>query len=131
MRIMHIGLACSNEQDADRFYRDLLGLDKQERKMIPVSITKPLFGLHLPLPVVNYTGAGLHVEVFLLNRPGEFTDSLSHVCLEVEDAGALLHRAESMGITVTRAPKGNEGWVLFIEDSDGHRFEVKERVTRS
>ncbi len=127
MRIMHIGLACRNERDADRFFRDVLGLVKQEPKTIPVSITNPLFGLSSPLPAVNYIGAGLHFEVFLTNAPGDPAGRLSHVCLEVGNLGAMLDRATSLGLTVTRVPKG-DGWVVFLDDSDGHRFEIKEGV---
>jgi catechol 2,3-dioxygenase-like lactoylglutathione lyase family enzyme len=125
MRLMHIGLACRNERDADRFFGDLLGLAKLERKTIPVSITRPLFGRDASLMAVNYIGTGLHVEVFLTDGPGEEAGRLSHVCLEVENIDALLDRAASLGLTVTRVPKG-DGWVVFLDDSDGHRFEIKE-----
>jgi catechol 2,3-dioxygenase-like lactoylglutathione lyase family enzyme len=137
MHVRHIGLACRDERNADRFYGGLLGLTKQERKTIPVSIAKPLFGLDQPLPVVNYSGAGLHVEVFLTagapepagsngsaGSSGALADRLSHVCLEVEDAEALLARAKTLGFAVTRVPKG-DGWVVFLEDADGHCFEIK------
>jgi len=127
MRVMHIGLACKNEHDADRFFGGLLGLAKQQRKTIPVSITKPLFGLSSPLPAVNYIGNGLHVEVFLTSAADAPADRLSHICLEVENIGALLDRAAELGLAVTRLPK-DDGWVVFIDDSDGHRFEIKEGV---
>jgi catechol 2,3-dioxygenase-like lactoylglutathione lyase family enzyme len=35
MRIQHIGLVCRREADADRFFQELLGLEKSERKTIP------------------------------------------------------------------------------------------------
>ena len=128
MRAIHIGLVCSNEQNADLFYEDLLGLEKQELKTIPVSIVKPLFGFDFPLSVVNYIGTGLHIEVFLTDRPGNSPDNMSHICLEVENADTLLDRAASLGFTVTRVSKGNDAWVLFLDDSDGNRYEVKKTV---
>ena len=127
MRVMHIGLACSNEGKADRFFVDLLGLVKQEGKTIPVSITKPIFGLDSSLTAINYIGPGMHLEVFLTGGAGYQPDRVSHVCLEVENIDALLDRAAALRFTVTRIPKG-DGWIVFIDDSDGHRFEIKQGV---
>ena len=126
-RTLHIGLVCSSEQNADRFYGDLLGLTRQERKTIPVSIVKPLFDLEEPLPTLNYIGAGLHVELFLIDgHPGN-NDRLTHTCLEVKDLNQLLEKAASLECTVTRIPRG-DGWIVFFDDFDGNRFEIKERV---
>jgi catechol 2,3-dioxygenase-like lactoylglutathione lyase family enzyme len=125
MRAVHIGLACRNEREADRFFRDFLGLVKQEPKSIPASITRPLFGLDSPLPIVNYIGDGLRIEAFFTSGPVDPAGRLSHVCLEVESVDALIDRAVSFGLTVTRVPKG-DGRVVFIDDSDGHRFEIKQ-----
>ena len=128
MRLMHIAVACRSEKSADLFYGALLGLTRQEPKTIPVSIAGPLFGCDTPLPAVNYIGPALHVEVFLVEEPGVLPDRISHVCLGVVNTGTLLERAAALGFPVTRVPKGDT-WVLFLDDSDGHRFEIKETVS--
>jgi catechol 2,3-dioxygenase-like lactoylglutathione lyase family enzyme len=45
MRIHHIGLCCRREEDADRFYRELLGLEKADGATVAASLTRPLFGI--------------------------------------------------------------------------------------
>jgi catechol 2,3-dioxygenase-like lactoylglutathione lyase family enzyme len=124
MRIRHIGLVCRREADADRFFGEFLGLEKSERKTLPVSLARPLFGLDGGIDVCNYTGDGMSFEVFFQDDPKDAAGRIIHACLEVGNADALLDRARAMNITVLRVPKG-EGWVTFIEDADGHRFEIK------
>ncbi|MBN1760605.1 MAG: hypothetical protein JW863_19915 [Chitinispirillaceae bacterium] len=128
MRALHIGFACSSERNADRFFRDLLGLTKQDLKTIPVSIVKPLFGLDTSLPAINYTGADLHAEVFISDISTVSSDRISHTCLEVGNAEELIERAAASGFSVTRIPKGN-GQILFLDDLDGNRFEIKQVAT--
>ena len=128
MRTLHFGIACSSEQNADLFYGDLLGLTRQEPKTIPAAVVQPLFGLDMPLPALNYLGTALHVEVFLTGSTRMPDNRITHVCLEVENAATLLERAESSGLTVRRIPKGN-GWIFFLDDPDGNRYEIKQTVT--
>ena len=127
MRIMHIGVVCRSERNADLFYGKILGLARQELKTIPVSIVKPLFGCDSPLPAINYVGTELRVEVFLANHPAEPACRLSHTCIDVENVKALTEKAALHGLTVQRIPNG-DGWVVFLDDNDGNRFEIKEAV---
>jgi catechol 2,3-dioxygenase-like lactoylglutathione lyase family enzyme len=125
MRARHIGLVCRREEQADRFFVDFLGLEKSDKRTIPASLSRPLFGIDTALEVANYFGGGIHFEVFLRDDPQETPSRFGHVCLEIDGLDAFLERARNMNVTVLRVPKG-EGWVTFIEDYDGHRFEVKQ-----
>jgi catechol 2,3-dioxygenase-like lactoylglutathione lyase family enzyme len=124
MRVKHLGVVCNNEDDADRFYGGLLKLAKSERKEIPAALTGPLFGIDTGLTAFNYTGNGFQVEVFIHDAPAGPAGRIAHACLEVGDPDKLLERARAAGFTVTRLPKGT-GWVNFLDDADGNRFEIK------
>ena len=121
MELKHIGLACRTEKDADRFYGELLGLEKSERKAIPGTITLPLFGVHGGLDAFYYSGGGLQVEVFIT---GETPGRIAHACLAVDDLEALTTRARESGFTILEIPKAN-GRIIFLEDADANRFEIK------
>jgi catechol 2,3-dioxygenase-like lactoylglutathione lyase family enzyme len=124
MKVGHIGLVCRSEQGAARFFGEFLGLTRRDEKTSPATLSGPLFGIDAELKIANYVGDGIHVEVFFRADPQESPGRIAHVCLEVAEFDALLKRAEAMNVTVLRVPKG-EGWVTFIEDDDGHRFEIK------
>jgi catechol 2,3-dioxygenase-like lactoylglutathione lyase family enzyme len=126
MKLKHVGLVCQSESAADRFYRDLLGLQKSEARAISASLARPLFGIDRDIASFYYTGAEFQVEVFIHEAPGEPPGRIAHACLEVEDLDLLLTRATSLGFTVTRVAKGT-GFVSFLDDTDGNRFEIKAR----
>ena len=65
MTTVHVGLACSSEELADRFYRDLLGLQKAEPKTLPQSLSSAIFGIAADLKIINYSGAAAHFEIFI------------------------------------------------------------------
>jgi catechol 2,3-dioxygenase-like lactoylglutathione lyase family enzyme len=124
MKLKHVGLVCRSEAVADRFYRDLLGLQKSEPREISTSLAGPLFGIDGNVASFYYTGDGFQVEVFI--HEGETPGRIAHACLEVEDLDQLLARAKSLGFAVARVAKGT-GFVSFLDDLDGNRFEVKPR----
>jgi catechol 2,3-dioxygenase-like lactoylglutathione lyase family enzyme len=124
MKMKHVGLVCRSESNADRFYRDLLGLEKSEPKQIPASLARPLFGIDSDIAAFYYTSDGFQVEVFIRETPGEAPDRIAHACLEVEAPDRFLTQARTLGFTVTRLAKGT-GFVSFLDDLDGNRFEIK------
>ncbi len=125
MNIRHVGLVCSSEQNADRFYGDFLGLKKSEKKLIPSAITKPLFNIDEGLELFDFSGDALQVEVFIHDGEGEEVGPIAHVCLNVTDPDALLARARAMDVPVLRVPRGDTE-VIFVRDRDGNLFEIKE-----
>jgi catechol 2,3-dioxygenase-like lactoylglutathione lyase family enzyme len=124
MKLKHVGLLCRSESVADRFYRDLLGLEKSERKALPASLARPLFDIDRDIGFFYYTGEGVQVEVFIHEASGEKPGRIAHACLEVEALDELLTRARTLGFSVTRLAKGT-GFVTFLDDMDGNRFEIK------
>jgi methylmalonyl-CoA/ethylmalonyl-CoA epimerase len=125
MHVQHIGLVCVNEDNADRFYRDFLGLEKSKKTTIPASLMEPLFNVEADIDVCNYSGSGVQFEIFFSDDPEQFSSGMAHACLKLQQAEALLERAQTQGIKVMRIPKG-EKWVTFIEDFDGNKFEIKQ-----
>ncbi|MBN2352331.1 MAG: hypothetical protein JXD23_07170 [Spirochaetales bacterium] len=124
MEIKHFGLACRTEEEADRFFGELLGLNKSERKAIPASITLPLFGVDGGLDAYDYSGPGLHFEVFIHDDPAERSERIAHVCLAVPDPEAFLEQAECLGFPALRIPRG-DGKVYFVKDPSGRLYEIK------
>ena len=125
MKVEHIGIACRREAAAARFFGELLGLEKASTKTVPAALSRQLFGIDAELRIANYVGDGIRFEVFFRDNPPESAGPIAHVCLEVADSDALLERARAMQVTVLRVSRG-EDWVTFIEDEDGHRFEIKQ-----
>ncbi|MGD2188148.1 MAG: hypothetical protein PVI71_18605, partial [Desulfobacterales bacterium] len=65
MILRHAALVCSSEKKSDRFYKNLLGLEKSEPKTLPLSLSKAIFNVDAELLMVNYQGEHVHFEIFI------------------------------------------------------------------
>jgi catechol 2,3-dioxygenase-like lactoylglutathione lyase family enzyme len=120
----HTALVCGSEDNADRFYRGLLGLEKAEPKTLPRNLSRAIFDVDADLTVINYTGADLHFEIFLAENYPDRTKKIEHTCIEVSARQEFLDACRKHGVTVNQVEKGART-LLFVQDFDGNLFEVK------
>ncbi len=127
MKLLHVALVRSSEAASDRFFEDVLGCARTRTKTAPAELCAELFGRAEEHNLIYYGNEHLQFEVFLSDQ-GDFAPThLAHVCLEVDDAGALLARCAAAGCAVRKFERGDSS-VTFIADEDGNLFEIKERA---
>ena len=122
--LKHAGLVCATEENADRFYQELLGLIKNSPSILPRSLSKAIFGIDSDLTMINYMKEGLHFEIFIQDQKKKNSGTIEHLCIEVENRQEFIDRCRSMGVTLNQIQKG-EKKLVFITDFDGNLFEVK------
>jgi catechol 2,3-dioxygenase-like lactoylglutathione lyase family enzyme len=127
MKLLHMALARSSEAASDRFFQEVLGLSRTRTKTVPPDLCAALFGREEEHRLVYYGNDHLQFEVFLSDRGDFGTTHLSHVCLEVDDIGALLARCAAAGVEVRKVERGASS-VIFLADEDGNLFEIKEQA---
>jgi catechol 2,3-dioxygenase-like lactoylglutathione lyase family enzyme len=125
MRLNHVALVCGSEQNADVFYKDVLGLRKIKSFVLSNDLAHRIFGIDREYHVVVYGNDRFTAEVFIDDRSPERDKSLEHVCLEVEDREEFVKKCEAMHVEVNRIPKG-DALLTFVKDYDGNLFEIKE-----
>ena len=126
MLLRHAGLTCSTEDNADKFYRDLLGLNKSEPKKLPSDLSKAIFNLEAELQMINYMDEHVHFEIFVTNQPGAAQRPIEHLCLEVDDFTGFIEKCRRMQAAVALIPKGDKT-LTFIKDFDGNLFEITQK----
>jgi len=127
MRVHHIALVCRSEKNADRFYRDLLGLEKTRSYTVSEALSKGLFGFDCVYQALVYSRNDVTFEVFVVEDARKVHPRLDHVGLEVEDQKRFLNKCGEMQVQVIEAPK--EGRVItMVKDFDGNLFEIKEKT---
>ncbi len=128
MRLIHVALACRSVENADRFYEDLLGLERQAPKMLAGTVSKQIFELrqNTEFPIINYMNNNMHFEIFIDNTCSINKEQVSHICIDVGDLTPFLEKCRTRGVTVRQIPKGDK-IVTFIRDFDGNLFEIVER----
>ena len=127
MLLKHVALVCSSENNSDKFYKDLLGLEKKDTKVLPKTLGRQIFNLDAEYTIVNYADKTMHFEIFLSKQGGAHQTGLAHICLEVDDLSEFLKKCRSSGTHTRQIPKEN-GVITFITDFDGNLFEIKERI---
>jgi hypothetical protein len=101
MNLLYVALASGSEENADKFYRDLLGLRKAAPKALSSSLARAIFNIDSDFSMINYMDESVHFEVFvktgeILTPSGEDSAGsddasraggnrrIDHVCLQVE-----------------------------------------------
>lgn len=126
MRVEHAGLVCAKEETADKFYKDVLGLTKQEPKILDRPLSKAIFGVDAEIKMINYTDDSNHFEIFIHDCETKQQPIIEHLCLEVDDRTRFLDRCRDHGVSINSIQKG-EKVVVFIWDFDKNLFEIKEK----
>jgi len=122
----HTALVCTSEENADRFYRKLLGLEKAAPKILPRSLAHAVFQVDRDVAIINYTGKGIHFEIFIDEAGKRCRGAMAHTCIEVEEKTVFLDACRELNITVNTVEKGDKT-LLFVHDLDGNLFEIKNR----
>ena len=124
MILQHVALTSSSEEKSDKFYQDLLGLQKSEPKTIPPTLSKALFDINSELKIINYLDENLHFEIFFSDQNSGGAKRNDHACLQIDDLEAFLEKCRTLQVKIVQAPKGDK-LLTFISDDDGNLFEIK------
>ena len=54
MKLRHVALSYTSENNSDRLFQNLLGLEKSEPKWLPGSLSKSIFNVDSKLLMINY-----------------------------------------------------------------------------
>jgi catechol 2,3-dioxygenase-like lactoylglutathione lyase family enzyme len=125
MRLHHVGLVCSSQENADRFYHGVLGLEKIKTSELKEDLTEGIFHRAQRCQMIFYGNDELALEVFVPEEWPARNVTFEHICLEVPEREAFLTRCRDNGLEVRRIPRGDT-FLVFIADFDGNLFEVKE-----
>ncbi len=125
MKIIHTGLAASSEEKADRFFIDILGLEKSVPKTLDKKLAQAIFGINNELLIIHYRGGTVHYEILVYQEYKEPENQIAHSCIQVTDLINILNKCREAGLKVVEVPKDSVV-VTFISDYDGNLFEVKE-----
>ncbi len=126
MRLLHVGLTSSSEKSADRFFGELLGMEKSEPKTVSAQMAKAIFQVDSALKVVNYSGDHTHFEIFIGAPEKNNGRQIAHVCIGVNNLATFLSKCRALKVSVSQVPRG-DSFLTFVRDDAGNIFEIKER----
>ena len=125
MNTIHVGLAASSEEKADRFFIGILGLEKSMPKTLDRKLAQVIFGINSELLIIHYKGGTVHYEILVYQEYKTPEKQIAHSCIQVTDLSSIVNKCRDAGLKVSEIPKGSVV-LTFISDYDGNLFELKE-----
>jgi len=129
MLFNHVALVCRSEAECDRFYQDILGLEKLSSKVLSAEMSKKIFDLEQEYPLLYYGNEQMKFEIFLSAQSDLKDKHIGHTCLEIKERNAVFEQCESAGFEVIKIPRDSSD-LLFVKDHDNNLFELKEKEAR-
>ena len=126
MKLLHTMIRVKDLDRSLRFYRDVLGLVEEQRKLLEKADATLVF---------LADGAGEHRIELTYNHDGRDYDlgnQFGHLAFGVEDLDRERERLERHGVSFSRGPyRVSEGGsrIAFIKDPDGIEIELIEEGT--
>ncbi|RLC29050.1 MAG: hypothetical protein DRH32_08005 [Deltaproteobacteria bacterium] len=127
MEFNHIGVVCRSAENSDRFYADIMGLEKRRERVVPAAIIATIFGINQDVKIIDYGNDAFLIEVFVVDHTPP-KQKVAHCCIELADRDAFVEKCAANGLPVIEVAKGDGGKIVFVDDFDGNRYEVKETV---
>jgi len=120
--IQHIALQYANKEQADIFFKEILGLDLVKNFKLYKELSKPIFGKPGDVDVFVYSNEESVFEIFITNSKTEYI--FNHVCIKVSDKEQFVKKCEKNNLKPFFVKKGDKK-LLFVRDYADNLYEIK------
>ncbi|TFG26167.1 MAG: VOC family protein [Promethearchaeota archaeon] len=126
MKVEHIAVASNSEAESDKFFTELLGLNKIRSFTVSEDLMEQFFGVNKEHQLIRYEGGNMSFEIIITNDKTKCNDKFTHVSLLVDDKENFIKKASSLGFTTIKIPRKNsEGFYYFVRDYFRNLYEIK------
>lgn len=127
IKIDHIAVGSNSEQDADKFFIELLGLQRTRSFTVSADLMNQFFSLNNDLPVIRYGNSNLNFEVFITGNVEKAKNTFIHSCIVIDNRDEFLNKAITLRFPTIKVPrKDGDSYYLFIKDLFDNLYEIKE-----
>jgi catechol 2,3-dioxygenase-like lactoylglutathione lyase family enzyme len=127
MKVDHFAVAVNSEKEADKFFIELLNLKKVRQFEVNADLMDQFFNVAQKTELIRYENDKIAAEIFITGDNSSSKDYFTHQCLLVEERDKFLEKAQKMGYKCVKVPrKEKNSYYLFIQDSFGNIYEIKE-----
>lgn len=125
MELNHVGIVNKNEDQALKFYRDFLGLEKTREIFLAPELSEQLFSLSQEIKVLVFEKPGIKLELFLVDFQ-HATPNLAHFGMMIDSYPELAEKAKRFNVDIIIG-KHKEKTVYFLKDFSGNLIEIKQK----
>lgn len=126
MLLNHVGIINTSEEEALRFYRDFLGLEKTREFPVSPELAAQLFSFSREIKVLVFEKEEVKFEVFIHPDFRKPHPDFSHTCCMLDNLTEVIEKAPKAGVKLITGEHG-EKTVYFIKDFSGNLIEIKQK----
>ncbi len=123
MKLEHVALTISDDEEIEYFYQNILGLHKIRDFILKKDLAREIFGIDKETTVFLLQKNELLLELFLM--PEQYSHDFKHICISIKNREELIEKAEQNAYQYIRI-KRERSDLIFIKDKSGNIFEIKE-----
>lgn len=128
MKILHTALRVFDLNRSIKFYTEILHMKLLRKQDYPAYGTTHAFLGFQP----ETEGSIIELQYIWNNAKNyDIGNGFSHIAIAVDDTVKFCNKLRGQGIKITREPeatKGGSSIIAFIEDPDGYRIELLQRL---
>ncbi|MBM4055580.1 MAG: hypothetical protein FJ264_13155 [Planctomycetes bacterium] len=125
MELNHVGIVNRNENQALKFYRDFLGIEKTREILLAPELSNQLFSVSQEIKILVFEKPGIKLEVFLLDFQ-HATPNIIHFGMMIDSYQELAEKAKRFNVEIIIG-KHKEKTVYFLKDFSGNLIEIKQK----
>ncbi len=125
MELNHLGITNKTEDQAMRFYRDFLGLEKTREIVLAPELAAQLFSHSQEIKVLVFERPGIKIEVFISDLQ-HANPNFTHFGVVVDNLTELTEKAQRSHVDLI-VGKYKEKTVYFLKDFSGNLIEIKQK----
>ncbi len=125
MELNHIGITNKSEEQAERFYRDFLGLGKTKEILLAPELSNQLFSVFQEIKVLVFEKPGLKIEVFISDFQ-HANPNFTHFGLMLDNFAEVTEKAQRSHVELIIG-KHKDKAVHFLRDFSGNLIEIKQK----
>ncbi|MBI2471373.1 MAG: VOC family protein [Planctomycetes bacterium] len=125
MELNHIGVTNKSEEQALRFYRDFLGLEKTREILLPPELSEQLFSIFQEIKVLVFEKTGIKIEVFISDFQ-HANPNFIHFGLMLDNFSEVTEKARRSHVDLVIG-KHKDKTVYFLKDFSGNLIEIKQK----
>lgn len=123
MKLEHIALTITDDNEIQGFYHEVLGMKKIKSFSLDKHLAMDIFGIEETTTVVQLQKDELLLELFMTPEPCEHP--FHHVCISTAHREEIVNRAIQQSYKCIRIKRPNSD-MIFISDHSGNLFEMKQ-----
>jgi len=120
----HIGIVINEVSEIEKFYQNILGMEIIKQFKLDRELSNEIFKINRETDIFMMQKDDLVLELFIAQNSGSV--SYDHLCISVHSRKKVIEKTKKGNYPCLIIPRKNYD-IVFIEDSSGNIFEVKER----